>query len=146
MAYIKLKHTSITHDLDDDDFVTVLGGSVTYSGKKNNSAEPTANGNDIVEVQTQSYDNPLINISNIKLHDTTYLNINDIHTLYKARYDGTDPITLKIAYDTTDKIVPGMLTDTSILVILETFSIVLDARNSDKAYMPVASLSFIETK
>jgi hypothetical protein len=146
MAYIKLKHPSITHNLDTAGFVTLMGAKVNYSGKKNNSAEPNANGNDIVEVQTQSYDNPRLIISNIKLHDTTYLNIKDIYALYKSRYDGSNPIELKIAYGYDDIVFPGLLQDTSVWVILDNFNIDLDARNSDQAYMPIASLSFIETK
>jgi hypothetical protein len=146
LAYIKLKHESITHDLDEDGFVTLLGAKVTYSGKKNNSSEPNANGNDMVEVQTQSYNNPTLNIANIKLHDTSYLNMKDIQALYKAKYDGSNPIELVVAYGSDNVVLPSLLHDTSIWCVLESFTVDLDARNSDQAYMPFASLTFTETK
>ena len=140
MALINITQTSIGTK-------RILGQGVTISGTKNNDAKPNANGTDMSQVITQSFENPKYVISNVK--DTGVsgtLTYADVLTLYQMKYDNTNPCTLVITYGTAST-VPSITSSTSgAKVILESYNISYDCSDSKNAYLPSMTLTFVETK
>jgi hypothetical protein len=81
-------------------WVTCSGASLSW--RNNVVANPNANGGSVVEVQTQSFENPTITLNNVILLEgstgsSTNLNYNTLVQLAKIKYDGTlTYLTLKI--------------------------------------------------
>lgn len=143
-ANILLTHTAVNGGTP----ATIICDKVTVSGKKNIIQKPYANGLSLSEVQTKSFENLKYVISGVHLTDgTNILDWDDVLALYKASYDGTDAATLNITYGKTgaEKVLNGLSASTDIKVILETPSLPIDARDSKGGYLPVATLTFIET-
>ncbi len=148
-ARIRIKHEDITHDLDGEGYITILCSNIIVSGAKNVTKKPVPNGNDIVEVQTQSVENPKYVISNTKLFNTTYFNYEDIIALIKAKHNGSNPAELEIKYGKPDALstLPGFDGNSPIKVVLEDFTVPIDATDSEGGYYLIASsLTFSETK
>ena len=126
--------------------VKVLCNTVTVSGIKNNQKKPDANGADIVEVQTQSYENFKYTLTGAYFTgEANTLTWDDVIILYKQRYDGTNYTTLNINYGTSNTL-NGLSASTDIKVVLNTPSLSLSTSASKDAYRPQATLTFTETK
>lgn len=129
---------------------TIRGSISSLSGKKNINYDTNANGGEIVEVNTQSYENISISIQDIKLvpnseSSDTFITWDDILTLYKMNYNGTNAPVLNITYgDSTS--VKGANNSTDIKVILESMDMNMNTRDVKNAYLPTVNLNFIETK
>lgn len=142
MASVYLTH----EDVNSGSQVRVLCQSISISGKKNNQVKPDVNGDDIVEVHTQGFENPRYVCNNVYFTGAANtLTWDDVWSLYKAKYTGSNSITLNITYD-TNTVLNGISTSTDISVILDTCSLNLDTSDSKDANRPIASLSFTETK
>lgn len=144
-AIVRIKHTSI----NSGNYKTVVCDSVTVSGKKNNIKTPRANMTGaLVEVQTQSFENPQYNISGIHLNSSTNFSYADILTLYRATFSGTNPAYLQITYGTATSLISADASGTvvEIPVILESFNLPISASDSKNAYMPIANIQLVETK
>ena len=127
--------------------IKLLGQTVTPSGKKNLDVSPSANIDGPVKVQTQSYENLNFNIQGIHLtEDSGTLTFDNILTLYRHRFDNTNPAYLEVTYGDTKTLKGSDGTTTKIPVVLESFNMPLSASDSKNAYMPVGSLTFKETK
>jgi len=142
---IRLTHTAINNG----DSVRILCDKITVSGTKNIIAKPNATGTDLVEVQTQSFENPVYKIDGIHFMEwANTLSYSDVLTLYKAQYNGNNPAILTVNYgtaETTMLVAACDTTSTDISVILKTFSYPLDIKSSKAAYMPIGNLTFQET-
>lgn len=126
--------------------VRIVAPIVNVSGTKNLTKTPIANGTDYVEVQTNSYENFTYSISNAYLtHETNTLTWNDVITLYKQQYDGTNYSTLNVTYGDGTAL-NGLSESSDIKVILNTVSIGMDTRGTKNSYRPVMNLTFVETK
>jgi hypothetical protein len=123
----------------------ILSDQVSIAGTKNNDVTPNANGINLSKVQTQSFENPKINISNIRITNASgTLTYEDILELYDYKYTGTNHNVLTITYGA--RIVPSLATSTSgIKVILSSFNIRFDTKDSKDAYLPSMDLVFTET-
>ena len=142
---VSLTHTAI----NSGDSVRVLCNKVTASGTKNNIATPNATGTDLVQVQTQSFENPVYKMDGIHYkNESGILTYADVLTLYKSQYNGSNAITLNVTYggDSPVSLVSASDTvSTDISVILKSFNLPIDVTNSKDSYMPVGTLTFQET-
>jgi len=139
MTYIKITYNSTTY--------VVNGTSVTVAGQSNTFSKPNANGTDIVEVQTQSFNNPLYNIGGIHFTGASgTLSYPILLSMLKHKYDGTNAITLEVQYGNGTNLVGSDGVTTSIPVIVKSFNFPINTGDTDDGYMPVASLNLIETK
>jgi hypothetical protein len=131
-----------------------MGTSVTVGLRKNNYTQPIENGTNKAIVATNSYDNPIYTLSNIQLvstadlSDTTKVPITyqNILELVRMQYDNTNAPLLQITYGTSTIVPQVSGTAGPIPVILESANITFDASDSQNAYLPVASLVFVETR
>ena len=138
--------------------VRLLCSSVTLGVKKNISNKPIENGTELAEIQTQSFNNPTYTINSLKITNATgtFSTINLLE-LMALKYSGTNAPTLTITYGYTDPVrgyseqtLPhwtssGIVT-TAIPVILDTGNVNIDVKDSKEGYMPIGSLTFIQTK
>ncbi len=147
---------TLTHDdINSGSPVVVLAGSITTSYQQNNTSTANANGNDYVEVQTQSFENPkyVINGINYTYNDgttssgsNTCFSIEDLRTLMSVKYDGTNYITLNVTYGDSNTL-KGRLGSANIQVVLDgNNSFNLSARDITNAKIPMGSLTLVETK
>jgi len=126
--------------------VRVLCKTAAVSGTKNTQQKPDANGSDMVEVQTQSYENFKYVLSNTYFTGATdTLTWDDVITLYKQKYSGSNYSTLHIKYGTSS-VLNGLSESTDIKVVLKVPNLTLDTSDSKDAYRPKATLTFTETK
>lgn len=95
MAYIKIIDSDLTPSEK-----YIMANSVTVSGSKNTDETPDVNIQDNpVEVQTQSFENFKYTVSGVHYTNATgTLTWDDVITLYKKRYNGTNYSILNIAY------------------------------------------------
>jgi len=126
--------------------------SISYALKKSIDKTPNANANSIVEVQTNSFENPVIQISGLKLTDSVgTLTLKNIQELIKHNYDGVNKTTLSITYASYDQTSERNLTSladlstTSIPVVLSSHNLTISASDSKDAHLPIGTLSFTET-
>ena len=136
----------------------VLCNSVQISGKKTIDTKPYANFPSVtepVEVQTLPYENLKIVLQGVKfpattdnLSDTDLFRYTDLLDYYATKYDGTNgKYTLTVAYGKdTNYTLPGLGSTSGIPVVVESFSMPIDARDSIKGYLPSASVTLVETK
>jgi len=135
--------------------VRIVAQKTVVAGKKNNNAEPNVAKNEMVEVQTQSFDNPKYTINNVYIinSDTldTTISYEQFLELLQLEYDGTEDteIILNVNYPNYDRTeliaLPSLTGSTDIKVVLDTYSVSLDAGDSKDAYLPIGSLVFTET-
>lgn len=136
--------------------VSVKCTTVLVTGKKLTQKKPNSNGVGPVEVHTQGYENLQYLLRGVQLVEgTNKLSYDDIVALYKASYDGTNPVTLTVvrgSYNedtgvTTEVTLPDMDGGTSgIRCVLDAdLSIPFDAAQSRDAYRPTFDLRFVET-
>jgi len=126
--------------------ITIYCDAVQVSGKRTVEAKPYANIGGPVEAQTLAFENPRYALRGIRFSpDLTTLTYEQVISLYKLKYNGTNAPVLSVTYgNRTLKGVNG--TSTNIKVILESFDYPVDARDSRDGYLPTGSLVFIETK
>lgn len=135
----------------------VLMGTVATVGlRKNNFTKAIENGTDKAIVSTNSYNNPIYTINNIQLISTSQLSdttrvpltYENILEMLDLQYDETipNPVYLKITYGTSSILPQVDATAGPIPVILETANVTFDASDSKNAYIPIASLTFVETR
>ena len=138
---IILTHTSINGGVP----VAVKAEKVSASGNINLQMNPNSNAVDMVEVQTQSYENYKYTITGIHFtNEANVLSWSDITTLYKERYSGSNPIVLNITYG-DGTVLSGLSGSTDINCVIKTPNNSLDTRDSKDANMPIGSLVLIET-
>lgn len=127
--------------------IKVPCSEVTISGSKNNDSKPDTSSNALTEVQTQSFENPKYVLSGVQIRpESGFLTYAHILSLYTHKYISTNPCTLNITYD-SNKTVSSLATGTAgIKVVLESFSIKFDTKDSRDAYIPTGTLTFRETK
>lgn len=149
MALVQLTHP----DINSGSPVRVLCDKVTVTGSRNSQKNPNANPAnsglfELVEVQTQSVENPSLTISGIHYTGTSgTLTWDDVIILYETPYDGTASTTTTLNVTYGDSTALKLLAGTSdIKVVLDTFNLPIDARDTDKAKLPIGTLTFIETK
>lgn len=150
------KSFTLTHpDINGGDPVRVLAPSISIAGKKNVTAKPDANGNEIVKVQDQSYENLKFSLQNVKIPSNDdgvdhSLDYDDLITLYTTKYDDTKVALLQITYGNKDNSASVDLTGseglTFIYVVMDTFNATIDTSNTVDGYVPSATITFVETK
>jgi hypothetical protein len=139
MTFIKLIHNGTSY--------TVNATGVSVAGQTNIFNNPNANGNEIVEIQTQSYNNPTYSISGIHFTGVSgTLSYPNLLSMYRHKYNGTNPIYLVVSYGTSSSLVGADGVSTSIPVVMKSYTFPLNTGDSRNAYLPVASATFIETK
>jgi hypothetical protein len=126
--------------------ITIYCDAVQVSGKRVVETKPNANIDGPVEAQTLAFENPKYVLRGIRFSpDLTTLTYEQVLSLYKLKYTGSNAPTMSVTYGTrTLKAVDG--TSTNIKVILESFDYPIDARDSANGYLPTGSLVFVETK
>ncbi len=140
-ANVLLTHTAINAGSP----VRVLSDAVTVSGKRNLNREPNANIFAPVEVQTQSYENFKYVVNGIRFtEETGTLTWEHVVSLYKDAYNGNNPIILNVTYG-FDKTLSGLSNSTDINVVLETPTLPINVKITKDGYIPVGSLTFVET-
>jgi hypothetical protein len=122
-----------------------------------NTAKPRANGMQVVEVQTQGFENPtyvlqgvhLINEGLASSGDMTYANL---LAMAKNQYTGSNTITFTFTFSnsgTTETLV-GSNGTSPIKVVIDSFSFPIDATSrysdgSNQYYIPVGTITLRET-
>jgi hypothetical protein len=141
MASVTLTHSSI----NSGNPVEIKCNVVSISGKRNTEKAPNANADGPVEIQTQGYENLVYNITGIRYTGAAgTLTWDDVLTLYKEGYDGTNYATLNITYGESTTL-KGLEGSANIKVILETPNLSISAEDSRNAYLPMGTLKFSET-
>lgn len=143
MAYVKITHP----DINSGSPVYILCNNVTVSGTKKLDTTPNVNIQDgPVEVQTQSFENLNYSINGIHFTgESGTLTWLDLLTLYKSKYDGTNPAVLNVSYG-TNVILSGLSASTDINVVLKSLNFPLSTADSKNAYQPIGTISFVETE
>ena len=142
MARVTIQHADINSGVA----VRVKCTGVSVGGKKNNNKTPNANGDDLVYVQTQSYENLTYSISGIHYTgESGILSWADVITLYKAKNTSTNYAVLTVTYGDSTQLT-GLAGTTDIKVALDTLNFPISTIDSKEAYLPVGSLTFTETK
>ena len=132
--------------------VRVMCTKITPSIKVNNVKTPNSNIGELVEVQTNSFENPKYLCNGIKYTTgTDILTWEDVLTLAQLKYDGTNAATLTVThkdYNGNEVVLPSLSGATSGIKVLldETPSINIDVADSRDGYLPTGNLIFIETK
>lgn len=126
--------------------VAVRCNNVLVGGKKNISANPLENGNDVAKIVTKSYDNMRYTLQGVHvLQESSTIQYKDVLAMLRTKYDGTNAPILRVTYGDSTSLVATDGSTTAIPVILESFSFPIDANDSKDGYMPVMTLNFIET-
>jgi hypothetical protein len=139
----------------------VRANSISVGFKRDLQAEPNANFSSTVlaEVQTQGVENPRYSLQGVHLAGygetttlafgvaTSILTWADLYTLSKIQYNGTNQPILRVGYGPTNALqtLSGYAGTTTIPVILESFNLNLDARDSKDAYRPSLNINLLET-
>ncbi len=126
--------------------VKLLCNGITPSGNKNNVQKPDANGDALVEVQTQSYENLKYTILGLNITGQAgTLTYNDILTLYTQKYNGSNYSTLNVTYG-DGSVLNGLSGSTDIKVIMEgQFNMPFNVTQVKNAAIPKGSITFRET-
>jgi hypothetical protein len=126
---------------------TVRCQSVQVGLKKNNEVKPIDNGTALAYVQTVSYENPRYSIRGVHFTgETGTLTYADVLALIRLKYGTSSAPTLTVTYGTSSTLVGADGTTTAIKVILDSADFPIDTGDSNRGYLPVATLNFIETK
>ena len=148
---------TLTHPLINSGLpVRVLGGRLTISGKKNVVATPNAylNGTQ-AEVQTESVENLKYVVNGVYFtNESGVLTYPMLLELYRRRYGGSgvtgadQAIVLTATYGrpgSTSNLVSFDGTTTDIDVILESFTFIIDMKDTKDGYIPSCTITFVET-
>jgi hypothetical protein len=151
-ATITLTHPSINGGAA----VHILCDRITVSGKKTVIANPNSNSTDeLVEVQTQSVENLSYSVAGIHYTGASgTLTYGDVLILLRHKYGGAAATganaqaLLTVTYGqagSTTNLIGFDGSTTSIPVVLKDFNFPIDTRDSKEGYMPIGSLTFLET-
>jgi hypothetical protein len=148
MASITLTNAALTPST-----VTVYCSSVSYSIRKNNYVQPIENGTNMAYVQTNSFDNPMITLNNVIITNTTNtLSMSNVLELLSHQYDGSNPILLDLDYGKKGvtyglpKWTPTGIYQTAVSVILDSANFNISAQDSKEGYMPIGTITFVQTR
>lgn len=140
MAKIELKHA----DVNSGNYQTIYASTVRLDGKTNTNSSPDASSHEAIEVNKISVENIKYVVAGFKL--TGNFTYQDLLTIYRARFDGTNPAYLKVTYDTGTSLTAMDGTTTDIPVVLDNFTLDFDSTDSNNASLPKGELVFVETK
>jgi hypothetical protein len=131
MAQVKLTYSGT-------DYI-VRCTNITPGWRNLNVANPNANGGSVVEVQTQSFENPTYSLGGVHIlklstdvtvvstTSTYYLAYNDLLNMAKSRYDGTNPIVLTVTMDDSSSVLLNSAgSSTGIKVVVDSFNFPID--------------------
>lgn len=143
---------TITHSSLTPNTKVIQCQHVTLGGKRKVDGEPWANAGGATEVHVMAFENQRFSVNQV-FFDTEsqtarpeLLTEDDVQTLNKLFYDGTNAPTLSVSYGMqAQKNLKALNGATNIPVILEGFSIPIDMRDSKNGYLPTGNLTFIET-
>jgi len=146
--------TISSSDLTPTTAIIIKCNQVTVGFKNNNSTKPTANGDDIGEVQTISQNNPTYNLQGVMITgEAGTLTYKNILELLNIDFNGTNAPLLTITYgkgSSTTTVPKWSATPSSstgpIPVILDAGNINFDAKDSVGGYLPTGTLTFVETR
>ena len=137
---------------------TVYCNTVQVGWKNNNMAKSKANGGSVVEVVTQSFENPVytlqgVHLVNEGLESTSVMTYSDLLAMAKNQYTGSNAITLGFTYSqsgSTESLVGSDGSTTAIPVVIESFNFPINARNkysdgTNEYYIPVGTIVLRET-
>ena len=146
----------------------VRANSISVGFKRDIIAEPNAvfSSTLLAEVQTQGVENPRYSLQGVHLagygetttktynlvtstfDNTSIMTWADLQVLAKVQYTGANQPILRLAYGAVNALIPlsGYAGTTTIPVILESFNLNLDARDSKDAYRPSLTMNLIETE
>lgn len=138
---------TITNSALTPSVVTIKATRVSVAGRKGLEAKPNANIDGPVDVQTQSFENPVYTISPVHFTgQANTLTYDHVLTLYRQKNTSSNATKLVVNYGTSGTLLNSLSQATGIKVVLDSFSLDLDTSDSKDAYMPTATLTFIETK
>jgi len=102
---------------------------------------------DIANVVTAKTGDIKIRATNVSLTSTAELAQTDLTELIKTKYDGTNPLYLTIKYGPigAETVINSLSGETRIPVVLESYNFPLNTTDTRDAYLPVGTLSFVET-
>jgi len=139
---------TITHSLiNSGNPVTLQCNRVTAGNKRSLNAKPNANVDGPVEVQGKASENRKISLPAVYF-DTgaTIVTAEEMEDLLQLEYDGTNAPILTVTYGKTgSETLKSMTGSTSIPVILESYNYPIDVSDTKGGYMPIGSMTFIET-
>ena len=136
MASITLQQGATTY--------TVGADRVTASNKRNIDAEPNANCDGPVEVQTMAYENMKFSVQGIHFTSEYTLTQSVLNSMLTTKYDGTNPLYLTVVYGDSDPLY-GTTGLTTIPVVLESYTFNASTKDSKNAYMPIGTITLVET-
>ena len=139
---------TITHSLINSGVpVTLQCNKVMTGNKRSINAKPNANVDGPVEVQGKAVENRKITIPTVHFDtEVTIVTAEEMEDLLQLEYDGTNAPILTVTYGKTGtETLKSMTGSTSIPVILESYSYPIDVTASKGGYMPVGSMTFVET-
>ena len=116
---------------------------VSIAWKNNNDGKPDANNTEAYEVQTQSFDNPVYRLQNAQLTGTLTYSV--LLNMAKNKYTGSNAITLKVNYGGT-YLVASDVSTTSIPVVIDSFSVNINHKDSKEGTIPSYNITLRETK
>ena len=127
--------------------VTIKCNKIQTGNKRNINAKPNANVGGPVEVQGKAVENRKISIPSVYFDTTeTIVTAEEMEDLLQLDYDGTNAPILTVTYGKSGaQTLKSMTGSTSIPVILESYSYPIDVSDSADGYMPIGSMTFIET-
>ena len=139
---VNLKFNGITY--------RVLCSKVIVGGTKGIDVKPYANIAGPVEGQTLSFENLTISLQGVHyVSDEGTLTWGSLLDMYKHVYDnvGTGvngPLVLNVTYGKNTSL-KGLNNSTDIKVLVKSFSLPIDVGDSKDGYMPVGSITLVET-
>lgn len=139
----------ITHeDLNSGDPIKIETKNIKVNGSVNINISPDVSSTNIpVEAHTSTVENfkyTLVGTITDSTSPVRTLTWDDIITLYKKTYDGTNYAILNVQYG-TDKVLSGLSESTDIKVWMQKPGLTLDASNSKDARLGGLNLEFVET-
>lgn len=139
MTYIKLTYNGVEYK------VPATGVTVGMQGNVFN--KPNVNGDSVSVVQTQSFTNPLYTIQGVHFTGATgTLSYPVLLSMLKHKYDGSNAITLEVQYGDSSLLVGSDGSSTLIPVVVKSFNFPIQTTDSVNGYMPIGSITLLETK
>lgn len=139
---------TLTHSLINGGVpINIYCTSVGTGNKRSINAKPNANVAGPVEVQGKAVENRKITLQGVMFDTTkTIVTTEEMEDLLQLAYDGTNAPILTVTYGLTGtETLKSMTGSTSIPVILESYNYPISVTDSRNGYMPIGSMTFIET-
>jgi len=130
----------------------VLCNVVQIGGNKNVDVKPYTNSGGPVEGQTLSYENLTYTLQGVHYTgESGTLTWPAMLSMYRHGYDGDDtgvngPIVLNVTYGNDVNLVGTDGVTTDIRVLVKSFSLPIDAKDSRNGYLPIGNITLVETK